>query len=152
MKPKHQRLAFIVVSTVFFCISVLLVMRAFRDNLVFFYSPSDIESHAIEPGRVIRVGGLVQKGSIRKSGGDDITFDITDGNATLTVSYHGLLPNLFREGQGVVAEGPFIDKTHLQARTILAKHDETYMPREVVDALKRSGRWKGDAAAQAPAP
>lgn len=144
MKPKHQRLAFIGISMVFFCISVLLVMRAFRDNLVFFYSPSDIATHHIEPERVIRVGGLVLTGSIKRSEGDHIVFDVTDGNATITIAYTGILPNLFREGQGVVAEGAYKDPTHLDAKTILAKHDETYMPREVVDSLKKSGHWKGE--------
>lgn len=143
MKPKHQRLLFIGISMVFLCIATLLTLRAFRDNIVFFYSPSDIKAGRAESGRIIRVGGIVASGSIRKLEDNRITFDVTDGNATITVSYRGLPPNLFREDQGVVAEGSLRDATHLDANTILAKHDENYMPREVVDALKRAGRWKG---------
>lgn len=144
MKPKHQRLVFVLVSVVFLCASVLFTLRAFRDNLVFFYSPSDLADHRIEPGRTIRVGGLVQTGSLAHLEQDGITFAITDGNASVHVSYRGMLPNLFREGQGVVAEGSLTDADHFTAKTILAKHDENYMPKEVVDALKKTGRWKGE--------
>ncbi len=139
MKPKHQRLIFIGVSVVLLCISVIVTLRAFRDNLVFFYSPSDIATHAPDAGKNVRVGGLVE--DVKHIDADAIEFAITDGKAKVSVSYKGLVPNLFREGQGVVAEGVF-DGGHLQAKTILAKHDERYMPRDVVDALKRSGRWK----------
>jgi len=144
MKPKHQRLVFIGISMIFLCVSVLLTLRAFKDNLVFFYSPSDLTTQQVAPGRLIRVGGLVTTGSIKKSDGDRVVFDVTDGKADITISYRGILPNLFREGQGVVAEGTLRDATHLDAKTILAKHDENYMPREVVDSLKRTGHWKGD--------
>ena len=148
MKPKHQRLAFISVSMIFLCISALLTLRAFRENLVFFYSPSELAEHtaadATLSGHTIRIGGLVASGSIVRSNQEDIVFNVSDGKATVSVSYHGLLPNLFREGQGVVAEGKLKDATHFDAKTILAKHDENYMPREVVDALKKSGQWQGN--------
>jgi len=143
MKPKHQRLLFIAVSVVFLCVSVLLTLRAFRDNLVFFYSPSDIARQTIPPDRLIRIGGLVEEGSIVRESAETIHFVLTDGSGKVTVGYTGLLPNLFRDGQGVVAEGYLKDSGHFAARSILAKHDENYMPREVVDALKRSGKWKG---------
>ncbi|MDE3060670.1 MAG: cytochrome c maturation protein CcmE [Pseudomonadota bacterium] len=142
MKPKHQRLLFITVSMMFLCAATLLTLRAFRDNLVFFYSPSDLTHQAIPPDRTIRIGGLVAAGSIAHSG-QRITFVITDGTANISVAYEGMLPSLFREGQGVVAEGHLADPAHFLANTILAKHDEKYMPREVVDALKRSGQWRG---------
>ena len=142
MKPKYQRLIFILVSMVFLCISALLTLRAFRDNLVFFYNPSDVAEHAISPERLIRIGGLVEVGSIVRQG-DAMRFVITDGKAQVNVRYRGMLPDLFREGQGVVAEGYLKDNSHFEAKTILAKHDENYMPKEVVDALKRSGHWRG---------
>jgi len=143
MKPKHQRLIFITFSIIFLCIAVLLTLRAFRDNLVFFYSPSDVSEQTIAPERLIRIGGLVESGSVARGANDAVDFNVTDGKASLHVHYEGMLPSLFREGQGVVAEGYLKDKTHFAAKTILAKHDENYMPREVVDALKKSGHWKG---------
>ena len=141
MKPKHQRLAFVVISMLCLCVSAMLILRAFRDNLVFFYSPSDIAALSEIPTKIIRVGGLVKDGSIQRHG-NDMVFDVTDGKGILTVSYSGMVPNLFREGQGVVAEGTLDDAAHLHAKTILAKHDENYMPKEVADALKAQGRWQ----------
>lgn len=143
MKPKHQRLIFVAISVVFLCVASLLVLRAFRDNLVFFYSPSDIAAQTLPADKLMRVGGLVETGSIDKQP-DGVTFTITDGKATLRVAYQGILPNLFREGQGVVAEGYLKSPGQFSATRVLAKHDENYMPREVVDALKKSGRWKGN--------
>jgi cytochrome c-type biogenesis protein CcmE len=143
MKPKHQRLVFVVISMACLTVSVLLIMRTFRDNLVFFYSPSDIAAQAVAPERLIRIGGLVEAGSMKRGENGLLEFELSDGKASIHVRYQGMLPALFREGQGVVAEGYLADATHFQAKTILAKHDERYMPAEVVDALKRSGRWKG---------
>jgi cytochrome c-type biogenesis protein CcmE len=143
VKPKHQRLVFVGVSVLFLCVSVLLSMRAFRDNLVFFYSPSDISRKTIDPARLIRIGGLVENGSLVRGEHNRIDFNVTDNAAHLAVSYSGMLPSLFREGQGVVAEGYLKDAQHFEASTILAKHDENYMPKEVVDSLKRAGQWKG---------
>ena len=143
MKPKHQRLLFVVVSMLCLVASALFILRAFRDNLVFFYSPSDIVQKDIQPGRLMRIGGLVEKGSIVEGDDGHIEFYIGDGKEAVHVHYQGMLPNLFREGQGVVAEGYLVDARHFEATNILAKHDEKYMPKEVVDALKKSGRWKG---------
>lgn len=146
MKPKHQRLLFIIISMVFLCAGTLLTMSAFRDNLVFFYSPSDLKklTQNISNEKIIRIGGLIKVGSIEHKGADSINFIITDGNADIKVSYSGMLPNLFREGQGCIAEGNMTSDTEFVAQKILAKHDEKYMPKEVVDALKRSGNWYGD--------
>ena len=143
MKPKHQRLIFVTVSVIFLCAAALMTMQAFRQNLVFFYSPGDLAQQNLAAGQRIRVGGLVGNHSIKRGRDDTVRFTITDGAAEIHVTYKGLLPNLFREGQGVVAEGTMEDKDHFTATSILAKHDEKYMPREVVDALKKSGQWKG---------
>ena len=141
MKPKHQRLLFVTFSVFFITVAVLLTLRAFRENIVFFYSPSDIMEKQVEPGKTIRLGGLVEKGSVVHGASDEVSFIVTDGKSSIEVDYRGLLPNLFRDGQGVVAEGALSDTKHFAAKNILAKHDETYMPKEVVDSLKRSGHW-----------
>jgi cytochrome c-type biogenesis protein CcmE len=118
------------------------------DSLVFFYSPSDLAAQTVPAGRHVRIGGLVEDGSVAHAGdGKTVHFKITDGKHDLPVTYVGALPDLFREGQGVVAEGTLADGRGLAASTVLAKHDEKYMPREVVDALKQSGQWRGDGAA-----
>ena len=143
MKPKHQRLAFVAFSVAFLVVAVLLTLQAFRENIVFFYSPTELAVQA--PGaKHIRLGGLVKQGSVSREG-DVYRFTITDGSADVAVQYTGLVPNLFREGQGVVAEGAMGADGVFAARTILAKHDENYMPREVVDSLKKTGVWKGSA-------
>lgn len=142
MKPKHQRLIFVVLSVVSLSFAVIFTLRAFEDNLVFFMSPSDIAAKPPAPSQKIRVGGLVKKESLVRGENAAISFIISDGKHELTTHYTGLLPNLFREGQGVVAEGIIGAKGELQAQTILAKHDENYMPKEVVDALKASGHWE----------
>jgi cytochrome c-type biogenesis protein CcmE len=117
-----------------------LVLTAFEDNLVFFHSPTDLATKAPAPGLRLRVGGLVEQGSVIKNG-NDILFKVTDLSNTVTVVYRGLLPDLFREGQGIVAEGQFKEGVFM-ASEVLAKHDETYMPPEVADAIKRAGQWK----------
>lgn len=121
-----------------------LALYAFNDNIVFFYSPSDVLADHINPGRAIRLGGMVEKDSVKRQG--DLTeFRVTDTANTIGVTYRGVLPDLFREGQGVVTEGTLSPDGHFIAREVLAKHDEKYMPKEVVDALKKSGEWqKGD--------
>jgi cytochrome c-type biogenesis protein CcmE len=128
-----------------------LVLNAFNQDLVFFYSPSEVAQKHPEPGRMIRIGGLVEMGSLRRLAGASIQFKVTDGKFELPVAYTGVLPDLFREGQGVVAEGALDDGGTLQASQILAKHDEKYMPPEVVAALKKSGEWRENAAATASA-
>lgn len=144
MKPKHQRLLFVVISVVFLCLGTLLTMSAFRSNLIFFYSPTDIKKMSIYPDKTIRIGGLVKAGTIKHSDSDKVDFILTDGNAEIEVSYTGIMPSLFREGQGCIAEGNIVAPGVFFAEKILAKHDEKYMPKEVVDALKRSGNWHGD--------
>jgi cytochrome c-type biogenesis protein CcmE len=119
-----------------------LALYALSDSIVFFYSPSEVVEKALRPGARLRVGGLVKSGSVVKSAGETVAFVVTDGANNVGVSYQGLLPDLFREGQGVVAEGVLAAPDQLRADTILAKHDERYMPREVVEALKKEGRWR----------
>jgi cytochrome c-type biogenesis protein CcmE len=119
-----------------------LVLSALKDNVVYFYSPSDIAQKHIAPGIAFRVGGLVAKGSVQRGPGAEVRFVVTDGRSRLPVTYTGVLPDLFREGQGVVAAGALRSQGGFAATEILAKHDERYMPPEVVDALKRAGRWK----------
>ena len=140
MKPKHQRLVFVVGSVACLCVAVLLTMQAFKQNLVYFYSPGDIAANPPVSGQKIRIGGLVKAGSVTRDGGN-VNFTVTDGRSEVRVRYHGMVPNLFREGQGVVAEG-VLQGGALNASTVLAKHDENYMPKEVVDALKKSGHWE----------
>jgi cytochrome c-type biogenesis protein CcmE len=119
-----------------------LALYALGDSIVFFYSPTEVAQKALKPGARLRVGGLVKTGSLIKSGGENVAFVVTDGANDLKVGYQGLLPDLFREGQGVVAEGVLDAVGRLRADAILAKHDERYMPREVVEALKKQGRWQ----------
>jgi cytochrome c-type biogenesis protein CcmE len=119
-----------------------LALYALSDSIIFFYSPSEVVEKALRPGARLRVGGLVKSGSVVKSAGETVAFVVTDGANNVSVSYQGLLPDLFREGQGVVAEGVLAAPDQLRADTILAKHDERYMPREVVEALKKEGRWQ----------
>jgi cytochrome c-type biogenesis protein CcmE len=126
-----------------------LALYALSDSIVFFYSPSEVAEKSLGPGARLRVGGLVKTGSVVKSGDEKVAFVVTDGAHDVRVSYQGLLPDLFREGQGVVAEGVIEASKEMRADTILAKHDERYMPREVVEALKKQGRWQeGEAVAK----
>ena len=142
MTRKRRRLILIGGALCVLAVAVGLMLNAFRDSIVFFNSPTDVAAKHIPPGTRIRIGGLVKAGSVVR--GDDlkIRFDVTDGNRDIAVAYQGVLPDLFREGQGVVAEGALDSGGLFDADTILAKHDENYMPKEVADALKKSGRWK----------
>lgn len=140
MKPKHQRLALLGLGVLVLGAAVALVLTAFEDNLVFFHSPTELATKEVSPQQRLRIGGLVAENSVVKSG-SDVRFVVTDGAHSINVAYHGLLPDLFREGQGIVAEGTFQNGT-FTAREVLAKHDENYMPPEVVDALKKSGEWQ----------
>ncbi len=145
MKRKQRRLAFVVAGMVALGAAVALVQNAFEDSLVFFYTPSDLAAKDVPEGRRMRIGGLVEEGSlVRSDDGLTITFRITDLSVALPVTYKGMLPDLFREGQGVVAEGFTAADGVFRADAILAKHDENYMPPEVADALRASGQWKGD--------
>src|ERR1700722_9605456 len=152
MTRKRRRLILIGGALCVLAVAVGLMLNAFRDSIVFFNSPTDVAEKHIPPGTRIRIGGLVKAGSLVR--GDDlkIRFDVTDGNRDIAVAYQGVLPDLFREGQGVVAEGALDSGGLFHADTILAKHDETYMPKEVADALKKSGRWNPAAGSPPPAP
>jgi cytochrome c-type biogenesis protein CcmE len=134
------------------CLAVLgvaigLVLFAMRDSIVFFYSPSEVADMQIAPGQRFRLGGLVETGSLVRGEGTTIRFVITDKAKTLPVTYTGVLPDLFREGQGVVAEGVLEPDGVFHADNVLAKHDENYMPPEVAKKLKAQGVWRGDASA-----
>ena len=144
MKRKHKRLLFVLGGMAALGVAAGLIVSAFNENLVFFFSPSELQAKEVRPDQRIRIGGLVEEGSLSKEfDGVTVRFRVTDLTATLPVSYKGLLPDLFREGQGVVAEGKLRADGVFEANEVLAKHDENYMPREVADALKKSGEWKG---------
>jgi cytochrome c-type biogenesis protein CcmE len=138
--PKRKRLWMLVGSLSVLGVAATLVLVSLSDNIVFFYSPTQVAEKNIPPDRRFRLGGLVEPGSVRKQG-EEVRFRVTDTVKTVDVVYRGLLPDLFREGQGVIAEGQLRDGV-FQAREVLAKHDEQYMPPEVAKALKEAGRWK----------
>ncbi len=152
MTRKRRRLVLIGGGLGVLAIAVALMLNAFRDSIVFFNSPSDVAERHIASGTRIRLGGLVKTGSLVRTDNLKIRFDVTDGGREIPVVYQGVLPDLFREGQGVVAEGALDGSGVFNADTILAKHDETYMPKEVADALKKSGHWKDDYAQRAAMP
>lgn len=141
MRKRNQRLIVIVAAGAMLTLAAALVLVGLKDSVVFFVAPSDIAQKA-EPGRRVRLGGLVVRGSLHHEGGV-VTFTVTDNVAETPVRFDGVLPDLFREGQGVVAEGVWRPGEAFAAERILAKHDETYMPREVAEALKQRGEWRG---------
>jgi cytochrome c-type biogenesis protein CcmE len=141
MTPKRRRLWLLLGSLGTLGVAAALVLTALNDNLVFFYSPTQVAEKNIGPDRRFRLGGLVEQGSVQKEG-QVVRFTVTDTNKTVKVTYRGILPDLFREGQGVIAEGSIGPDGVFTAREILAKHDENYMPPEVAKALKESGKWK----------
>jgi cytochrome c-type biogenesis protein CcmE len=143
MKRKHRRLTFVGIALLLLGAAAALVLTAFEDNIVFFYSPTDLSEKKPPPSQRLRLGGLVEAGSVKKPGGGIITFKITDTAQSVEVQYKGIVPDLFREGQGVVAEGRLMNGV-FRADEVLAKHDENYMPPEVAEALKKAGQWKGD--------
>jgi cytochrome c-type biogenesis protein CcmE len=143
MTRKQQRLGLLALGMVALGGATALVLMAFNDNLVFFYSPSELKAKAVAADRRVRIGGLVEAQSLSRAlDGRSISFRLTDGAMDIAVVYQGLLPDLFREGQGAVAEGKLRPDGVFAASSVLAKHDENYMPREVVDALKKSGHWQ----------
>ena len=152
MTRKQRRLVLIGGSLGVLAVAVALMLNALRDSIVFFNSPSDVMEKHVGPGTRIRLGGLVKDGTVMHSDNLTVQFEVTDGQRDVPVSYQGVLPDLFREGQGVVAEGALDASGNFRADSILAKHDEKYMPKEVADALKRSGHWKDDYGRQAGAP
>ena len=149
MTRKRRRLLIVGGFFLTFSIAAALVLMAFEENIVFFYSPTELsrklEQQLIPPNRRLRIGGLVEDGSVgREDDGVTITFRVTDTVEVVPVRFRGLLPDLFREGQGVVAEGNMGSDGTFIATEVLAKHDETYMPKEVAEALKEAGQWQGD--------
>ena len=154
MTRKRRRLVLIGSALSVLAVAIALVLGALKDAIVFFNSPTDVAEKQIAAGTRIRLGGLVKEGSVQRGENMQIRFDVTDGRNTVRVAYQGLLPDLFREGQGVVTEGALDGAGTFKADSVLAKHDETYMPKEVADALKKQGHWKvdGDKSAGAAAP
>ena len=152
MTRKQRRLVLIGGSLGVLVVAVALMLNALRDSIVFFNSPSDVAEKHVAPGARIRLGGLVKNGSLARGDNLKVSFVVTDGNRDMPVTYQGVLPDLFREGQGVVAEGTLDAAGVFKADTILAKHDETYMPKEVADALKKSGHWQDEYAQRAAKP
>ena len=143
MTRKRRRLYFVLVGMLLLGSAAGLVLYAVSDTLVFFYSPSDLQTKHVTAGRPFRLGGLVEVGSLARDGdGATVHFRVTDLNNAVPVVYRGMLPDLFREGQGVVTLGTLEPDGTFIASEVLAKHDEKYMPKEVVDALKKSGRWQ----------
>jgi cytochrome c-type biogenesis protein CcmE len=142
MTRKQRRLVLIGCSLGVLALAAVLVLSALKDSIVFFNSPTDLVEKHLAPGTRIRLGGLVKEGSVQRGDNLAVRFEVTDGNKAVAVSYQGILPDLFREGQGVVAEGVVEPGGSFKADSVLAKHDERYMPKEVVDALKKQGRWE----------
>jgi cytochrome c-type biogenesis protein CcmE len=147
MKRKHRRLLLVLVSLGLVGAGAALVLTAVEDSLVFFYTPADLEERDVELDQRFRLGGLVEEGSVSQTGSTTM-FRVTDFTSTVPVSFNGVLPDLFREGQGVVAEGSLQADGTFVASQVLAKHDENYMPKEIADALKNSGHWQNGAPAQ----
>lgn len=139
MTRKQKRLAVIAGGMSFIVAAVLLVMFAFGQTIAYFYVPGDLATANVPPGTRIRLGGLVEAGSVKRGQGSTVTFTVTDTLSSVPVTYTGILPDLFREGQGVVAEGTFENGAVFSADTVLAKHDETYMPKDVADRLEAQG-------------
>lgn len=139
---KQKRAALILAGLALLGIAAGLVLYALKDTIVFFYTPSEIAEKNVQPGQRFRLGGLVENGSVVRGENMTVRFAVTDMIKTVTVSYKGQLPDLFREGQGVVTEGSLDASGNFVATTVLAKHDETYMPKDVADRLKEKGVWK----------
>ncbi len=156
MTRKQKRTLMLIGGLVFLGVATGLILYALRDTLVFFYTPSEMSEklaeHEIAPGARLRLGGLVEKGSVKLMDDGVIRFTITDTAKSVPVTFKGILPDLFREGQGVVAEGRLQPDGTFVADTVLAKHDEKYMPREVADALKKRGLWEHASKQQNAAP
>jgi cytochrome c-type biogenesis protein CcmE len=146
MTRKQRRLVLISSGLATIGLAVGLIIFAMRDNIVFFYGPSELAHKTPSGDARLRLGGLVKDGSLQREGGQTVRFFVTDLKQDVEVTYTGLLPDLFREGQGVVAEGKLGSDHVFRADSVLAKHDERYMPREVADALKKQGVWQGGAA------
>ena len=152
-RKARRRLTVLLVAAPILALAVGLSLYAMRDAVVFFYGPSEAKAKHVPAGRVVRIGGLVETGSVRRLPDGAMAFKIADHASDVTAVYKGELPDLFREGQGVVAQGAFGASGEFDASQVLAKHDERYMPKEVVQALKKSGEWRPSAqVADTPAP
>ena len=151
-RKARRRLTVLLVAAPILALAVGLSLYAMRDAVVFFYGPSEAKTKHLPAGRVVRIGGLVESGSVKRLPDGAMTFKIADRATDVTAVYKGELPDLFREGQGVVAQGAFDPSGQFAASQVLAKHDEKYMPKEVVQALKKSGEWRpnGQVAGAAP--
>jgi len=147
-RKARVRLIAVAVAAPVLALAVGLSLWAMRDAVVFFYGPSEAQAQQVPPGRTVRLGGLVVPGSVRREPDGAVRFKVTDNVATQEVRFRGDLPDLFREGQGIIAEGTFDASGAFTARRVLAKHDEKYMPREVAETLKQKGEWRGDGAAR----
>jgi cytochrome c-type biogenesis protein CcmE len=143
MTRKGKRLTLIIGALATLGLAAGLMLFALRDNIVFFYTPSELAQKSVAPGARLRIGGLVKEGSVVRNG-RDVAFTVTDKTRDLDVAYTGLLPDLFREGQGVVVDGLLQPDGKFRADSVLAKHDERYMPRDVAEALKKQGVWQGE--------
>ena len=155
MKPRHKRLAGVAAGVVVLGAATALVLNAFQSNLVFFFTPTEVAQGKAPTERIFRIGGLVKEGSVsREPTGTLVRFEVTDNAKTIPVAYNGILPDLFREGRGVVAQGKLQADGSFVAREVLAKHDENYMPPEAAEALKRAGHPVGapEQFRQAPKP
>ena len=150
MTRKQRRAILIGTCLGVLALAVGLVLMALRDSIVFFYTPSEVAEKHLDTGQRFRLGGLVENGSLKRGEGTTVSFVVTDKRATLPVTYTGVLPDLFREGQGVVAEGMLTSEGVFHAESVLAKHDEKYMPPEVAKKLKEQGVWRGDQQAGTP--
>lgn len=142
MTRKQRRTSVIVSGVTILIAATLLILSAMRDSIVYFHSPSEVAEATFTKDETIRIGGLVATDSVKRGEGETVWFDVTDMAATISVAYTGILPDLFREGQGVVVEGNLGATGLFTAKSVLAKHDENYMPPEVADALKDAGHWE----------
>ena len=146
MTRKQRRLILIGSSLGVLAFAVALILSSLRESIVFFNSPTDIADNKAAPGKRVRLGGMVKMGSVERGDNMQVRFEVTDGNKDIPVDYRGIVPDLFREGQGVIAEGHIDPGGTFKADTVLAKHDEKYMPREIVETLKKQGHWQETAA------
>ena len=138
-----NRLIKILLSLLILIVAVFIIIFNLRDNIVYFYTPTELERIDISEKKIMRVGGLVKKDSIKNDGSKNFSFIITDNTNEINVDFQGILPNLFAEEKGVVVEGSYVQENLFRANKVLAKHDENYMPPEVVNALKDDGKWQG---------
>jgi cytochrome c-type biogenesis protein CcmE len=151
-RKARRRLMAVAVAAPILAVGAFLSLYAIGDGAVFFYTPAQARAKHVQPGKTVRIGGLVERGSVAKGPDGRVSFAVTDKIATDKVEFRGDLPDLFREGQGVVTQGSYRADGVFVAKEVLAKHDERYMPKEVADALKKSGQWRPDASVSSTAP